>query len=86
MIVSVLVKPGSKKGPLVEAAPFDGEASNGVGPISAELVVYLREKAHDGEANEALVRVLADYYGVAKSCVVIRRGQSSHRKMVEIIK
>jgi hypothetical protein len=75
MIVSVLVKPGSKKGPLVEAAPsFDG------------LIVYLREKAHDGEANEALVRVLADYYHVAKSCVSIRRGQKSHQKMVEIIK
>lgn len=75
MLVSVLVKPGSKKGPLVEVAPsFDG------------LIVYLREKAHDGEANVALVKLLADYYDVAKSCIVIRRGQKSHQKVVEIIK
>ena len=74
MKVSVVVKPGSKKGPLVIAAPFDG------------LVVYLREKAHDGEANEALAKVLADYFGVSKSCVVIVRGQKSHQKVVEIIK
>lgn len=72
MIVQVLVKPGSRKGPLVEAAS-DG------------LTVYLREKAHDGEANEALVRMLAKYYGVAKSCVIIQRGQKSHRKVVEVV-
>lgn len=72
MIAQVLVKPGSRKGPLVEAAP-DG------------LVVYLREKPHDGEANAALVKLLADYYGVAKSCVAVRRGQKSHWKVVEIV-
>ena len=53
---------------------------------SDEIVVYLREKPHDGEANEALVKMLADYYDVAKSCVVIKRGQKSHRKLVEVIK
>ena len=73
MLVQVTVKPGSRKGPLVEAVP-DG------------LVVYLHEKAHDGEANVALVKLLAGYYGVAKGCVVIVRGQKSHRKVVEIIK
>ena len=72
MLIPITVKPGSRKGPLVEAAP-DG------------LTVYLREKAHDGEANVALVRVLAKYYGVAKSCVMIQRGQKSHRKVVEIM-
>ena len=79
MKVSVLVKPGRKKGPLIEAAPFDGG-------VSDWLIVYLREKAHDGEANEALVKMLADYYGVSKSCVEIIRGQKSHQKLVEIIK
>ncbi|MBR3143690.1 DUF167 domain-containing protein [Candidatus Saccharibacteria bacterium] len=79
MKISVLVRPGSKKGPLIEAAPFDGGVSDG-------LIVYLREKAHDGEANEALVKMLADYYGVSKSCVEIVRGQKSHQKLVEIIK
>ena len=54
MLIKVLVKPGSKKGPLVE------EEAEGV-------TVYLREKPHDGEANDALIRLLADYYDVAKS-------------------
>lgn len=78
MRVSVLVKTGSKKGPLVEAAPFGDDDSG--------LIVYLHEKPHDGEANAALVRLLADYYGVAKSCVSVVKGQKSHRKVVEIIK
>ena len=72
MKVEILVKPGSKKGPLVEK-------------VGDDLVVYLREKPHDGEANEALVRVLAEYFDVAKSRIVISRGQKSHRKTVEII-
>lgn len=72
MLVQVIVKPGSRKGPLVEAVP-DG------------LVVYLHEKAHDGEANAALVRLLSEHYKVAKSCVVIVCGQKSHRKVVEVI-
>ncbi len=72
MKVEVLVKPGSKKGPLVEI-------------LDTGLVVYLREKAHDGEANDALVRVLAKHFDVAKSQVEIVRGQKSHRKTVEII-
>jgi uncharacterized protein YggU (UPF0235/DUF167 family) len=72
MLVQVTVKPGSRKGPLVEAVP-DG------------LVVYLHEKAHDGEANDGLVKLLAEYYDVAKSCVLIKTGAKSRKKVVEII-
>ena len=72
MIVSIIVKPGSSKGPLVV-------------PSDDGLVVYLREKAHDGEANTALVKVLAKHFDVSKSQVVIKRGQKSHQKVVEII-
>ena len=51
-----------------------------------EIAVYLREKPHDGEANGSLIKILAKYYDVAKSCVVIKKGQKSHQKVVEIIK
>ena len=72
MLIKVLVKPGSKKGPLVE------ETAGGI-------TVYLREKPHDGEANDALIRLLSDYYDVAKSCILIRSGGRSHQKTIEII-
>ena len=77
MIISVTVKPNSKKGPLVESigAPSD----------SPKFTVYLREKPHDGEANTALVKLLADYFDVAKSCVEIKAGAKGHQKTIEII-
>jgi uncharacterized protein (TIGR00251 family) len=72
MKIQVTVKPGAKNEKILESD--DG------------LVVYLHTRAHDGEANVALVKALSDYYGVSKSCVKILRGQKSHQKMVEIIR
>lgn len=71
MKFSVFVKPGSKKGDLVEVAP-EG------------LTVFLRAKAVDGAANRALIKVLAKHFGVAKSCVTIVAGNRSRHKIVEV--
>ena len=72
MNIQVIVKPGAKNQKVVVSD--DG------------LVVYLHARAHDGEANAALIKALADYYEVSKSCVTILRGQKSHQKVVEILK
>lgn len=65
------VKPGSRKGPLVESAE-DG------------LVVHVRERAVDGAANDGLVRALAAHFGTAPSRVRIVRGHTSRIKRVEV--
>ena len=72
MKISVFVKPNSKKGDLVEVA-------------SEGLIVFLRAKAVDGAANQALIKALAEHFGVAKSCVTIVAGNRSRHKIVEII-
>ncbi len=72
MIYAVTVKPGSKKGPLV--------VESGVG-----LTVYLREKPIDGAANSALIKLLAEHFEVAKSCVIIKTGAKGRKKLVEIL-
>ncbi len=69
---AVRVKPGSRKGPLVEAAP-DGE-----------LTVWVKERAVDGAANEGVVAALADHFGVRKRDVRILSGHTSRLKRVEI--
>ena len=69
---AISVKPGSKKGPLVEVGD-DGT-----------LTVFVRERAVDGAANDGVVTVLADHFGVARSHVEILRGHTSRRKLVEI--
>lgn len=71
MIYEVRVKPNSKKGPLVVA---DGN----------QLTVYLREKPIDGEANTALVRLLAKHFDVPKTAILIKTGNRSRIKLVEI--
>lgn len=71
MIFQVLVKPGAKNEKIVST--------------DEGLVVYLHARAHDGEANEALVEALSEYFEVSKIMIGIRRGRKSRKKLVEII-
>ena len=49
-----------------------------------ELIVAVHARAHDGEANEAVRKNIAEYFGVAKSCVEIIRGEKSRIKIIEV--
>ena len=71
MIYEVLVKPNSKKGPLVVTS-------------GTMLTVYLREKPIDGEANAALIKLLAKNFGVAKKRIAIKTGTRGRKKLIEI--
>ncbi len=71
MTFKIRVKPGSSK--------------EGVEVLeSGELVVRVRAKPVDGQANEAVIRVLAEYWDVAKSKIHIRSGLTSKHKLVEL--
>ncbi|MBN3456494.1 MULTISPECIES: DUF167 domain-containing protein [Mycolicibacterium] len=70
--VVVRVKPGSKKGPLVE-----------VGDDSA-LTIYVQERAVDGKANEAVTKLLAAHLGVPRSRVELISGATARLKRFRI--
>ena len=72
MRITVQVKPGSKKGPLVEPQA-DGS-----------LIVFIKERAVDGAANEGLITTLAKHFGCRKSEVVIESGFTSRIKRVNV--
>lgn len=72
MQITVRVKPGSRKGPLVETGD-DGS-----------LTVHVRERAVDGAANTGVEKVLAAHFGVAPSRVTILRGHAARIKRVEV--
>ena len=72
MRITVQVKPGSKKGPLVESLD-DGT-----------LTVFLKERAVDGAANEGLIALLAKHYKVSKSEITIESGFTSRIKRVSV--
>lgn len=69
---TVHVKPGSSKGPLV-VVEDDGS-----------LTVFLRERAVEGAANDGLIRVIAEHFGVPRSRVTIARGHTSRTKLVDV--
>ena len=60
----VMVKPGSSQEKIVEVK-------------ADELIVYLRVKPHDGEANEMLIKMLSKYFKVPKTTIKIVRGGRS---------
>lgn len=70
--IDVRVKPGSKKGPLVQPS------------LTGDLLVYVREPAVDGKANRAVTQLLAEYFEVPKSSVQIISGLTSRTKRYRI--
>ncbi len=66
------LKPGSRKGPLVEVGS-DGE-----------LTIYVREPAVDGKANNAVIRLLAAHLQLPKSRVELVSGATSRLKRFRI--
>jgi uncharacterized protein len=73
--ITVRVKPGSRKGPLVEETTDDPAAS---------VTVFVRERAVDGAANDGVVAALAGHFGVPRRRVHIVRGESSRIKRVRV--
>lgn len=61
---------------------FSGSSGN-AGDFDFEI--WTRAKAHDGEANEAVVAAISKYFHVAKSLIKIVSGVTSKSKIIEII-
>lgn len=70
MKYTITVKPGTSQEKVVKVS-------------ADELTVHLRAKPHDGEANEALVKILAKHFGVPKTSIEIIRGHKSRTKTIE---
>ena len=70
MRYAITVKPGSSQEKIIETN-------------EGELTIYLRAKAHDGEANNALIKLLSKYYKVPKTSIKIIRGTKSKSKIIE---
>ena len=69
--IAVTVKPNAKKGEVKRLS-------------DTEYRVTVRPPEQDGKANEAVIDLLADYFGIAKSAVKIIRGHSSRHKLLEV--
>ena len=71
MKIEVHVKPNARKKYIEKAA--DGTYK-----------VSVNAPPHDGRANEAVIELLAEHFGVAKHSVAILRGHTGKKKLVQL--
>lgn len=71
MRYEVKVTPGAKKEEITVEAD--------------KITIRTPKRAHDGEANEAIIKLLAKYFHTSKSNIKILRGQTSKIKLIEIV-
>ena len=69
--INVKVKPGCKQASRLEKQE-DGS-----------YVAFLHARAHDGEANAALLELISDEFHVAKTQISIVSGAKSRQKVLE---
>ena len=48
------------------------------------LHVYTKTRPQEGEANKAIVEILAEHFKVSKGCVVLKHGRTGKVKTFEI--
>jgi len=71
MKISVLAKPKSKKEFVKKISDFTYQ-------------VAVKEEAKEGKANEAVIRLLAEYFKIPKSSIKILSGENIKQKIIEI--
>lgn len=71
MRISVRVKPGTKGATRLEKQE-DGS-----------FTAFLHARAHDGEANKALIELISDEFKVPKTSIQIVSGAKSRDKVLE---
>jgi uncharacterized protein (TIGR00251 family) len=71
LTISVSVKPQAKKESVIQVSP-------------SEYRVAVKAPPHDGKANLAVIKLLADYFSVPKSRIKIVRGHAARRKILAI--
>ena len=70
-LLSVKVKPGARVSSLVQCADGTWLAQVAAAPV-------------DGAANEALIRLIAEHFGLRRAQVRLKSGASSRLKRIEI--
>lgn len=68
----------------IDIAVKPGSRVDSIEKIGDEYIVRTKARAIDGKANEAVVRLLAEYFGVPKTRIKLVHGHASRHKVFEI--
>ena len=72
MKISVKVKPNSKKEEVKKL-------------MDNEFILSVKEPAKEGKANQAVIRLLSEYFNLPKSNISIIKGHNSKNKIIQIL-
>lgn len=75
MKIRTKIKPSSKKGPLIL------EKNDEIGEF---LEIFVPERAVDGKANQAVIKLLSKKFGTPKTKITLKTGTKSKFKIFEI--
>lgn len=84
MKLSCKVIANASKNQIVVPEGLDLKTAMGKAGGVLELRIYLTASPVQGKANKALVELLAEELGVAKSNIEILKGETSNKKIIEI--
>jgi uncharacterized protein len=83
MIIEVKVKTRARGNKMERLSLDKGNANN---ESDNTFMIRTTKSAIDGQANEAVIKIVADFFCVSKSAVFIKSGFASKIKIVEIDK
>jgi len=50
-----------------------------------QIFIGIKSKPIKGQANKEIIKKLSKYFGVSSSCVTIKKGQKTEKKIVEVL-
>ena len=50
-----------------------------------QIIIGIKSKPIKGQANKEIIKKLSKYFGVSSSCVTIKKGQKTEKKIVEVL-
>lgn len=49
-----------------------------------QFAVKVKAPAHEGKANNAVIKLLSKYFDIPKSMIIISKGQQNNNKIIDI--
>ncbi len=50
-----------------------------------QITIGIKSKPIKGQANKEIIKKLSKYFGVSTSCVTIKKGQKTQKKIIEVL-
>ena len=50
-----------------------------------QITIGIKSKPIKGQANKEIIKKISKYFGLSSSCVTIKKGQKTEKKIIEVL-